>query len=384
MKKFFKLIPLLFLFFSAFASNVNWTLFSYMKANNDLREETNRAIDKMANACKWYMTPETSAKIIVEVVLDDAVPDRTYLYDLTENGKILKDSFDHGDTQQEIEDLGVWVKANAPAERYSFVITGHGNGIAGVIGLDLPDLKSAVESVVTSLGKSLDLMTFGDCSMGLLEVAYEFKDYVDFCMASENTTYISSYSLYKATEAIILNNNIIRALDISSITTRELIDDISKEGRTISSVKSNVLYQLVNIINNFSSQILACAVQEPIEIKTALLEARSLCTQFTKETNIDLYDYCLKLVDLLEVLIESAQGSYLNNLRDTVKLLKEIMAILPEIVCTEIHGPKRSNVHGLAIYCPTVIGSINAEYYTLDFVIDNPNGWIKVLEFMFP
>jgi hypothetical protein len=83
-----------------------------------------------------------------------------------------------------LANFGKWAVENYPAEHYCLVIWNHGAGWAGVSmdenthhGMDLPDVRSALESICGALDKQgkkkVDIVDFDACLMATLEVAYE-------------------------------------------------------------------------------------------------------------------------------------------------------------------------------------------------------------------
>ncbi|MDD2715925.1 MAG: clostripain-related cysteine peptidase [Candidatus Wallbacteria bacterium] len=88
-----------------------------------------------------------------------------------------------------------------PAEKYCLIIWGHGHGWKPYVyppksrdvcsddtdrdTLTLAELKSAFSEITDSLGKKIDVLDFDACLMGMLEVAYQFKDSVDYLAYSE-------------------------------------------------------------------------------------------------------------------------------------------------------------------------------------------------------
>lgn len=99
----------------------------------------------------------------------------------------------HPDT---LANFANWAVEHYPAEHYALVIWNHGAGWSGVSfddnthhGLDLPEVREALERTVPTLQKSgkskFDILDFDACLMATLEVGYELKDVVDYLVASQ-------------------------------------------------------------------------------------------------------------------------------------------------------------------------------------------------------
>ena len=82
---------------------------------------------------------------------------------------------------------------NYPAEKYALILWDHGSGYFGACqdedngndNLDLSEIKEALGEAYSQLGIKIDLLGFDACLMGNIEVAYEFRDYVDVIVFSQ-------------------------------------------------------------------------------------------------------------------------------------------------------------------------------------------------------
>jgi hypothetical protein len=92
-----------------------------------------------------------------------------------------------------------WAKSNYPAEKYALIIGGHGGGWLGV-GFDAtwdgcmknqqgncknPDPLYMGELSMALNGSTLELIGLDACFMGMTEVAYQLRPYVNYMVASE-------------------------------------------------------------------------------------------------------------------------------------------------------------------------------------------------------
>lgn len=120
---------------------------------------------------------------------------------------------------KELEEFIVWAMKNYPADHYILVIWNHGRGWrasqqtiaqreatwraagnAAPLGtkdvsddatdgdtLFMHEVSDALRNAQRETGITLDIVGFDACLMGMIEVAYEIKDYADFMVASEDT-----------------------------------------------------------------------------------------------------------------------------------------------------------------------------------------------------
>ena len=103
-----------------------------------------------------------------------------------------------------------WAVRKYPAKHYALDIWDHGSGwhkkgtgdelsgpVKGVsqdessnydmIGISSGELKGALSSIKSTIGKKLDVLGFDACLMGMWEVLDNIKDYADYAVASEQT-----------------------------------------------------------------------------------------------------------------------------------------------------------------------------------------------------
>jgi hypothetical protein len=85
-----------------------------------------------------------------------------------------------------------------PADHYFLAVANHGAGIPGIAyddasgqcseqrHLDASDLRAALQAIHNGTGKKIDVLFYDACLMGLLEHAYQIKDYADYIVFSQN------------------------------------------------------------------------------------------------------------------------------------------------------------------------------------------------------
>ncbi len=107
-------------------------------------------------------------------------------------------------TVSSLVDFAQWGITNYPAERYVLVVWNHGAGwrenveqplFKGISyddtdgsHLTVQDLEEALGIISSSLGgQKVDILGMDACLMQMVEVSYQFRNYVDVCVASEET-----------------------------------------------------------------------------------------------------------------------------------------------------------------------------------------------------
>lgn len=383
MKNFFLNIIFIFIACSNLLAEKEWTTFTYMNAaSGSLTDGINAAIRSMENACKDYMSSSSSANFLIQAGNYTDNPDTTWRYELTQSGKVDAGSFSYKlgtDPVQELLDEATWIKANYPAKNYQLTLTSHGTGIGGMLGISLPELGQALMGITSILGKKINFLMLTGCVMGIMEVFYQLRNDVEYCVASQNITYNGRFGWGEVSENILKYSNIINGLNCAN-TIIENLKSVTAEYLSMGVVKMGSLQKLADNVNDMSNKILECAQQEYAEIKNVITETRSECVGFSQTSpRVDLYEFYYKLASKLEILLQgSTDPVYSNNLRETIRLLKEGVALFREVVCSEIHGSGSSNINGLSIHIPVLGESIKSYYYDLAFAIDN--SWLQVLE----
>ncbi len=199
------------LYFSAAAQTAEWTWVVFINADNNLEGAGLDDLNEMEIA-------GSTDQVNIVVLLDRA---RGYSYDEGNwtgtrlfyvqkdpnmkkiNSTLLKD---YGEL-----DMGDWrvlakvfkdVVAQYPAKRYAVVLWNHGSGwkkkdnplLKGISYDDQSgnhikswELHEFGAELVKIAGKKIDLFGMDACLMGMLEVAYELKDYADYLVYSEQT-----------------------------------------------------------------------------------------------------------------------------------------------------------------------------------------------------
>ncbi|NCD72493.1 clostripain-related cysteine peptidase [Mucilaginibacter agri] len=172
----------------------------YMEANNDLRYDALNCINKMEKGASnldgtllVYIKTTTGKSYLLKIKADAdenrIVSDTIKTYDNTA-------ASDPQVVQQVIKDA----QSAYPADSYGLVLWSHATSWAPATGkvkvlsfgedtgkqMDIIDLKNA-------LPNNLDFLIFDACSMGGVEVLYEFKDKAKYIIASPTETLAESF-----------------------------------------------------------------------------------------------------------------------------------------------------------------------------------------------
>lgn len=180
----------------------NWTIMVYLDADNNLEVA---GIDDFLEMAEVGSSQGVNIIALFDRIdgYDDSYDDwtGTKLFYIEENmtptaANALADwgEANMGDPQTLVNFIA-WGIQNYPAEHYLVVLWDHGGGISGVCwddtnnsdNLNLFEIRNALEAIHTQLGVKIDILGFDACLMGLIEVAYQIRDYVDYVVFSEET-----------------------------------------------------------------------------------------------------------------------------------------------------------------------------------------------------
>lgn len=352
-----------------------WTVLVFMNSDNNLDEFGLKDINEME---KIGSTDQMN--IIVLQDRENSVARRLY---------ITKDSDETKITSKVIEELGnydmgnyqnligfvAWGVNNYPAKKYVLDIWNHGSGwkkskrsSRGIsyddqsgTHISTPELGKVMAAVHESIGKKLDILLMDACLMQMAEVNYEIKDYVRYCVASEETAPGDGYA-YDLFLGPLSENTSMNGYDLAKIMVQSHAAYYSNAGET--STQSAIdLERLENFTNKFDS--LCAKMTELTADKNFVKDINKKVLPFTQAfyypENIDLGHF-LKIV----------QRS-VNN-KEIQALITETLALYaagqnPLVIENGVNGFYTKNTTGLAIYFPPA--PLEANYRELKFAKTN-------------
>jgi len=176
-----------------------WTFMVYLDADNNLEDAGIGDFLEMASV--------GSTDDIAILVLFDRIPGYTDIYGDWSDTRVFFVTY--GGTPYPGQELDVWEETNMgdpqtlvdfvsfsisnyPAEHYALILWDHGGGLSGVCwddtngdNLNIHEIRNALELVYQELGCKIDIMGFDACLMGMMEIAYQLRDYVDYVVFSQ-------------------------------------------------------------------------------------------------------------------------------------------------------------------------------------------------------
>ncbi|MBN2352360.1 MAG: hypothetical protein JXD23_07315 [Spirochaetales bacterium] len=355
-----------------------WNLIVYMDGDNSLDEIGIQNINAMELA-----GPGSTSSVNVFVLYDRSAAGEwtgTRLYKINSDWDL-----DHIHSQV-IEDYGELDMSNpvtlrdfiikcyqlSPADHTILTLWGHGDGVLnglcqdestpGDNFLSIVEVRTALEEARAVTGRKIDIVNMDVCSMQMLEVAYEWKDEVDFLVGSEAETPTDGNNYY----------GILQSLKNSPISTRDaaiaIVDawydwwSTSTWDRTYSALSlGDDFDRLISDFQTFAT--LLNAITDPTN-RTEVRNSRSASTLFPSSASA--LDY-MDLHSFADQLINHLTGS-----TDAVKnAAAALITDLNSVVIRDVNTSNMvGNAHGVSILLPADSGywapfSVNYSNYNL-------------------
>jgi hypothetical protein len=271
------------------ASNINleadpiggkklWTLFVYIAADNSLADNSTENLNELeqlgstdfVNIVAFVDKTGENSKLYYIQKDDDTANVTSPYYDFGSN-------LDSGDVNI-FEQISTQIMKDYPAEHFLLDLWNHGSGIDrnknqnGVYGSrniceddtsnsQLTEVQvSTVLPELTSLhGRNLDIIACDACLMADMEVAYQWKDYCDYFVASENSVPADGFPYDTAFKQAVDNPNI-AAIDFAKSIVTAFGEYYTANGvgyETLSVINMSMVGNLNTLVDNYSKSLIA-------------------------------------------------------------------------------------------------------------------------------
>jgi hypothetical protein len=263
-----------------------------------------------------------------------------------------------------LKDFVNWAISSYPANRYCLVLANHGSGCvqsvcfdetSGMDALSLPELSQALSLVPAKM----DVLYFDACLMGMIEVAYQIKDYVNVMIASEEISYAGQpYDYYLSN---LTANPSMTPEDLAHIIASNFIDYTSANSypTTMSGVDLSQISNLKTAVDGLAQELNSKESSYNEEIRRARCQAEGYEELVGGGRYIDLYHFA-------QLIYQYIPDSDIRN--DAT----QVMTLLSNAVIVEDHYD-HPNSHGLSIFFPCkkdYLSDFMNEYRTADFAKD--------------
>ncbi len=359
------------------SDHVQWTFLVYLDGDNNLE---NAGIDDFLEMSSVGSTSDVNI-----VVQFDRVPGYTSGYDdwrttkrfLVTHGmtptsdNALQDigEANMGDPQT-LVDFVQWGMTHYPADHYAVVLWDHGSGwqsrsdeapplkyIAydetnGGDTIDMPELRSAMDTLSNGGSEPIDLVGFDACLMGMIEVDNQLIPYADVRVGSEETEPGDGWP-FDTILSSLTGNPAMSASQLGTVIVDEYYVSYGN-GWTQSAIDLQTPYASLNAAVNDFAVALSDGVSDHY---TEIASARNRTQEFYYLTYIDLYDFAYEInLHVNNVTISTTATAVMNAINTTV--------------IREQHGESWPGTHGISIYFPESLGDYDSNY-------DGSTGWLQ-------
>ncbi|GAB6887955.1 hypothetical protein JCM13304A_14530 [Desulfothermus okinawensis JCM 13304] len=373
-----------------YVSNVifktKWTVIVYMDGDNSLCTEIDNDLNEISKI--------GSSKDVNVVVQTDSNSDTTKRYFILQNeNRLLADLGELNMAEPDtLIDFVTWAVDNYPAEHYLLVLWDHGTGFKSIrakrdifeddtsngVAMSIPDLGYSLAKIKEHIGKKIDIVGMDACLMGMVEIAYEIKDYADFMVASENTEPFAGWP-YDAILSYLIKDKEgnITSYDLSKKIVELFVSSYtSSDEATLSAIDLSKMDSLIDSLSDFTGDLINGVQGDPAlknALKTTIYNGVQKFDDGGDEFGIDLNDSYVDLYHLI-YLIQDSFPSYFTKAQDVLSAIQNAMISSGVSTDSEDSNPPSilGNVHGLSIWYPDPENwdADNLEYLQLQFTLD--------------
>ena len=421
-----KLILILLLINNIFSKNetkiAQWTILTYIQANNDLHEYAHYSISHMQAG----MQNSNGVNIIFE--WDHIKTNKIKRCKIVPGEIELDSSFTKNKIKSHVDalvDSFSWAQKKYPAENYMLILWNHGTGVLDydetyksclmhgrllsfkkLNQIESPmdkqllnrgilmdesrntlftnqNLSDALNQIKINLGKKIDILVMDACYMQMLEVAYQVKDSAQFLVASQE--YESGEGLPYGTfiYTLTMNSGNMNALNLSQCIV-SWYDNFYKNKQnhawyTYSAIDLSLVDNVKENIKELLQSIEDCKKIDKKNTYEIVTQARRSTHEFYWTEYIDLYSFYDELLDNIESNLQKNEEALKNQLFKTalIKLnsvIKKGLLKIKKVIIANAIGSTQKYAYGLSIYYP-IKDAVHESYLKTSF--DKDTNWNK-------
>jgi len=395
------------------AEKKEWTFLVFLNADNnlegagydDIQEMEKFGSNEDVNVVVQFdgYDPLGTQRIYVEKNTGTPATGNTF------NSPVLEDmpEQDMGSTDTFV-DFVTWGMENYPAEHYFVILWNHGSGwskeqsiLTKSISYDdtsgnyirTNELAGALDEIVAQTGKTIDVLGFDACLMGMYEVADSLVGMVDYLVASEEVEPWDGYAY----------DDLLRAFYARSDKSIEalLIDSVQEYGKSYSSGSQGYQQVTQSALDLSKLALVKRRLNEWVEAVSPKVEAETLRT--AGRSAVTYYDsHYRDLGDYVKGVLDAAVSAEPNDVSSTrviasmergvVGSSMALLNAIDEMVVSNFNSPRYEDSTGIAIYLPFGWGNYSPwsnpnssrrlDYFELDWA--QTTNWTDHLDLLFP
>ncbi|MBN1328816.1 MAG: hypothetical protein JXA54_05025 [Candidatus Heimdallarchaeota archaeon] len=334
----------------------DWTFMTYLDGDNNLEEA---AISDMQ---ELELGGGTNADINVVILIDRNAGydtsngnwDGGRYYEITADTSPNIDStllVDLGevemDAQNTLRDFIKYCFANYPAEKYCLNLWDHGGGIFGVCWddttgssacLSLNEVQQAIKEATQAYTETIDILSFDCCVMGMIEMAFEVRNYCDYVVFSEESIPFNGYN-YEPIISGLQANPSMDAYDFSKLLVDSYAQTyLNTDSTCLSVIDLNTLKDTIPYINDFAGNLTYAITTLNYDYNANL--GRGTTRSFYNTIFVDLIDYAQRI-------------NYFVDYDPLIHAANELIQVINNsIVYNWQHESLSGTANGLSIFLP--------------------------------
>jgi hypothetical protein len=356
----------------------SWTLMFYLDGDNDLNDTYPPIVNQLeaeadnsnVQVVALWDRIESNNSAYYQIQHDD---DLNKLANYAANVNYWSQGELNTGTSQTLVNFVNWARINYPAQHYALILSDHGSGVTGgmidystssgpCMGNDnkahdcltVKETGTALASITNNGTNKIDVLYMDACLMGMIEDAYQVRNYVDYYVGSENLqwSYADPYSPYVS--GVTVSTTPAQLASLFSTSYANAASGGNK-AYTISAADISQLSSLVTATNNLA-QLLNSHMNT---FSNTLTSIRSAVQRFDNAEPINVINSSDQYIDLYHF----AQLVKANITDNDIKTaaLAVMTAVDDNFIINEHHQTKSGttvgNSHGVSIFFPATPSS---------------------------
>lgn len=293
-------------------------------------------------------------------------------------------------------------KKNKKARKYALIFSGHGFGFQSISFLkdDSSDYYMTLRKFRVTLQKiceevlkqKIDLIGFDCCVMGMLEVGCEVRDYAETMIASEGSIPNAGWTYGNILGDLISSSDDTGTDMIAKKVVENFIDSqkeyaVAGVSVDMSAWKLSKASDVMSAVNKLGEILLTGLLKESDvyeRLSNALLRAHSTSQSYMFEQNVDLKDFCERLLEAIKGLEttetiqigKEKEGNFFDKLRAKCRGVMD--AVDTCVLQCGFSGGVYQFSHGISIFFPWTFQTYlfsGRSYQSLQFAKNGGGYW---------
>ncbi|MEI7580485.1 MAG: clostripain-related cysteine peptidase [bacterium] len=413
------------------ATEAEYTFLILVQASNNLESFAQK---NMKDMMKWGSTPNVN--ILVDL---HKTGDKSWRYKV-EQGACVVDSVEirhkNATIAEEVLSTAKWAITKYPAKKYAIVFWNHGYGCISPqletnnkpytqvmnnswrsplndtdtqtihtsrasrnsipidrsilfddernIYLSTEDLQETLKTISQTLlgGKKIDLVGMDACLMGMMEIANQIKEYVDYFVASEEFEFAHGWPYGAIIEKLTTQPITPKELGQYIVTSYENYYTNRTSYFTQACIDLSKIAELKNNIDGMAQLLVQGHTQDPDRMKLFIHQARSQTLSFSLADYVDIHSLYQELLKVTQYALDNPYNKPTPAPRINQTIITSLHATLTEgikllnaCVVQNCTGRYLSRARGLSLYFPQK--TLDPSYIQNEFA--QTTQWINLL-----